>query len=50
MNKFDAVAFAQRIGAKKTVPLHIGMFDELSADDLQIENKVIPKIYKEIEL
>ena len=50
MNMCDAYCFAKRVNAKKTVPLHIGMFDELSADDFETQNKVIPKIYKEIEL
>lgn len=50
MNMFDAKRFAERINAKKVVPIHIGMFDSLSADDFLCENKVTAKIYKEIEL
>ena len=50
MNKTDAARFARRIGAGKVVPLHWGMFDELTADDFAVENKVIPEIYKEIAL
>lgn len=50
MNMTDAARFAKRINAQKTVPLHIGMFDELTADSFYCENKVIPKIYKEIML
>lgn len=50
MNMTDAARFAKRINAKRAVPIHIGMFDELTADGFQSENKVIPKIYKEIEL
>ncbi len=50
MNMCDAARFAKRINAEKTVPIHIGMFDELSADDFNCENKVIPEIYKEIKL
>ena len=50
MNMTDASNFARRINAKKTVPIHIGMFDELSADDFDCENKVIAEIYKEIRL
>lgn len=50
MNKYDAARFAQRIGAKKVVPIHFGMFDELTARDFPCENKVIPEIYKEILL
>ena len=50
MNMTDAARFAKRINAERTVPIHIGMFDELTAADFESENKVIPKIYKEIDL
>ena len=50
MNMTDAARFAKRINAKKVVPIHIGMFDNLSADDFKCENKVITEIYKEIML
>ena len=50
MNMIDAARFAKRIGAVKVVPLHIGMFDELSAEEFVCENKVIPEIYEEIKL
>ena len=50
MNFTDAAAFAEKIGAKIPVPFHVGMFDELSAADWNFEPKVIPTIYKEIEL
>ncbi len=50
MNIADASRFAKCINAEKTVPMHFGMFDELSADDFKCENKVIPEIYKELKL
>lgn len=50
MNQEDAARFAQRIGAKKVVPIHFGMFDELTARDFPCENKVIPEVYKEVLL
>lgn len=50
MNMTDATLFANRIKAKKTIPIHIGMFDEQTAEDFICENKVIPEIYKEIKL
>lgn len=50
MNMTDAKRFAKRINAEKTVPIHIGMFDELTADCFECENKVIPTIYKEVVL
>lgn len=50
MNAADAARFARRIGAKNVVPVHFGMFDDLTGQELQCENKVIPEIYKEIVL
>ena len=50
MNMADASRFAKRVNAKKVVPLHIGMFDEMTADDFVCDNKVIAEIYKEIKL
>ena len=50
MNMSDAERFAKRINAQKTVPIHVGMFDELRAVDFKCENKVLPEIYKEIKL
>lgn len=50
MNMTDAARFAKRIAPRKCVPLHIGMFDEMTADGFECENKVVPNIYKEIDL
>ena len=50
MNMCDAARFARRVNARKVVPLHIGMFDELTADSFDCDNKVIAEIYKEINL
>lgn len=50
MNMADAARFAKRVGAKKTVPIHTGMFDEIDVMDFKCENRVIPVIYKEIEI
>lgn len=50
MNMVDAAAFARRIGARRTVPLHFGLFDDLRAEDFPCENKVIPRIYEDIPL
>ena len=50
-NMTDAVRFANMTGAKKVVPVHFGLFDNLDpSKGLECENKVIPKIYKEMEL
>ena len=50
MNMIDAARFVRDIGAKQAVPVHTGLFDDLTAVDFDFENKVIPEIYKEIKL
>lgn len=51
LNMIDAAKFAKETGAKKVVPLHFGLFDSLDPEKgFVCENKVIPTIYKEIEL
>ena len=50
MNMTDAARFAKRINAKKVVPIHIGMFDELNANEFECDNKAIAEIYTEIDL
>ena len=50
MNFIDAKKFASRLNAKKVVPIHFGMFDNIKAEDFECENKVVPCIYKEITL
>lgn len=50
MNAIDAVRFSATVGAIKAVPLHFGLFDEISPEIFEAENRVIPKIYEEIEL
>ena len=50
MNMSDAARFAKRTGAKKVVPMHIGLFDDKTSDELECGNKVKIKIYEEIEL
>ena len=50
MNMTDAARFAKRINAERTVPMHIGMFDEITADEFDSENKIIANIYEEIKL
>ena len=48
MNMKDAQAFAKRVNAKHTVPIHYGMFDTLTAENITLENAVIPKLYESI--
>ena len=51
MNYVDAAEFAAAIGAKKVVPLHFGLFDDLDPEkDFICENKVVPGFFKEIKL
>ena len=50
MNMTDAARFAKRTGAKRVVPIHIGLFDSLSPEDFLCENKYIPEIYKPFNL
>lgn len=50
MNMTDAAHFAQRVDARKVVPLHFGLFDTIDPADFPISNKVIPEFYKEIKL
>ena len=50
MNAEDAERFARDIGAFVAIPLHFGMFDEIDPEIFGFENKIIPKMGKEIEL
>ena len=50
MNMTDAAKFAKRVKAKYTVPIHIGLFDNLTADGFECENKAAAKIYEVIKL
>lgn len=50
MNMTDAARFAQRTGAKKVVPIHFGMFDELNPENFDCENRVIPSLWNEIQI
>lgn len=50
MNAEDAARFAEDTGAARVVPLHFGMFDSLTGEELKCAGRVIPEIYKEIRL
>ena len=49
LNFLDAKRFAEKIDAKHVIPLHIGMFDTLSAENWNLKNKVLPKLYEKIQ-
>ena len=49
MNMTDAARFAGKIEAKKVVPVHFGLFDDLNPqENFFCENKVVPEIYQEV--
>ena len=50
MNATDAARFAKASGARKCVPIHFGMFDELDGHTFVSGGRVIPEIYKEIQI
>ncbi|MBQ7565938.1 MAG: MBL fold metallo-hydrolase [Oscillospiraceae bacterium] len=50
MNAADAARFAAKTGAKRVVPLHVGLFDELTTDVYTGENKWALKPFQEYEL
>lgn len=50
MNITDASRFAKKVRAKRVIPIHIGMFDEIVAENFNCKNKVIPTIYEEMDL
>ena len=50
MNMVDASKFASKTNPHIAVPIHCSMFDELDMNDFVYKNKVIPQIYKEIEV
>lgn len=51
MNMADAARLAAAIAARKVVPVHFGMFDDLRPEEEFVcPNKVIPEIYKRIPL
>lgn len=50
MNMTEAADFAEKTGAKYAVPLHYGMFDEISPEEFDFTARIIPEIYKEIRI
>ena len=50
MNAIDAQRFCEVVKPKYAVPIHFGMFDSLTGEEFSFNKRVIPKIYKEIEL
>ena len=50
MNMTDAANFAARIGAKFTVPIHYGLFDDIQVDTFEVTNKITLKLFEEMEI
>ena len=50
MNMIDAARLAAQIDTNAVVPLHIGLFDNQSAEDFPCGKKVIPTFFHEITL
>lgn len=50
MNMLDAKRFCDRIKPRFAIPLHCGMFDEIDMNNFKYENKIVPEIYKEVEV
>lgn len=50
MNMEDARRFSERVNPKLVVPIHCGMFDNIDMNRFECENKIVPKIYEEIEV
>ena len=48
MNPRDAAAFAAQTGAKYSIPIHFGMFDQIDPTVYPAENRVIPTAYKPV--
>lgn len=50
MNAIDAERFVRRVKSKYVVPVHFGMFDEMTGMELKAKNAVVPRIYEEIKI
>ncbi len=50
MNFTDAADFFRETGGKLAVPLHTGLLDDIDPGDFPVNNKVIPEIFKGIQL
>ena len=50
MNMADGVRFCERVAPRFAVPFHCGLFDSIDMNEFAFSEKIIPEIYKEIEL
>ncbi len=50
MNARDAYRFAARIGARHNIPIHIGMFDEICPEDIDLPDRRILPLYEAVTM
>lgn len=50
MNARDAADFAYEIGAKRAVPVHYGLYDEVNPFDFDFDDALVLEPYKEVEM
>lgn len=50
LNPTDAARFAARVGARRVVPYHVGMFDSHLPTELCCPGVVVPQLYQKIAL
>ena len=50
MNAHDASDLAYEIGAKTAIPVHYGLFDDITPSDFDFDDALILTPYKEIKL
>lgn len=46
MNASDAARFARAIGAGRAVPLHIGLFDDMTPEDFPFEGRLVLPLFR----
>ena len=50
MNATDALRFFKATGAKRAVPIHVGMFDEYTPEIFESEDRLVLEVYREKEI
>jgi L-ascorbate metabolism protein UlaG (beta-lactamase superfamily) len=50
MNAHDASDFAYEISAKRAIPLHYGLFDDIDPEEFDFEDSLILTPYEKTEL
>ena len=50
MNVLDAQRFFRDCGARRAVPYHVGMLDEMRPEIFKAEGRILPRLYEEVEI